>query len=70
MGLARRFRRPPEELPALLAEWRASLQALDEATDLAGLERRVADAEAAWRTEAQRISAARLKAAAGRWPPA
>lgn len=64
MGLARRFRRAPEDLPALLAEWRASLQALDEAADLAGLERRVAEAEADWRTEAQRISTARRQAAA------
>lgn len=63
MGLARRYRRPPEELPALLAEWRAALKALDEAADLAGLERRVAEAEAQWRTEAGRISAARARAA-------
>ncbi|HSI56479.1 MAG TPA: DNA repair protein RecN [Ideonella sp.] len=63
MGLARRYRRPPEELPALLAEWRAALRALDEAADLAGLERRVADAEAQWREEAGRVSTARRRAA-------
>ncbi|MFZ5548304.1 MAG: DNA repair protein RecN [Pseudomonadota bacterium] len=63
MGLARRFRRPPEELAALLAEWRSSLQALDEAADLAGLEQRVVQAHAAWLAEAQQVSAARQKAA-------
>jgi DNA repair protein RecN (Recombination protein N) len=63
MGLARRFRRPPEALPALLAEWRAALQALDDAADLAALEQRVVAALAAWRAEAQRVSSARAKAA-------
>jgi DNA repair protein RecN (Recombination protein N) len=63
LGLARRYRRPPEELAALLAEWRASLKTLDEAGDLAGLEQRVAEALAAWAAEAKRVSAARHKAA-------
>jgi DNA repair protein RecN (Recombination protein N) len=39
LGLARRYRRPPAELPALLAQWRAELAALDAATDLDGLQR-------------------------------
>lgn len=63
MGLARRFRRPPEELPALLAEWQAALKQLDDAADLAGLEQRVAEAQARWHREAARISQARQKAA-------
>jgi DNA repair protein RecN (Recombination protein N) len=63
LSLARRYRRPPEELAALLAEWRASLQALDEATDLEGLEQRVAKSLAAWQAEAKAVSAARKKAA-------
>lgn len=63
MGLARRFRRPAEELPTLLAEWRASLKTLDDAADLAGLEQRVAQAHAAWLAEARRVSTARQKAA-------
>jgi DNA repair protein RecN (Recombination protein N) len=63
MGLARRFRRPPEDLAALLAEWRASLQALDDAADLAGLEQRVAQAHATWLAQAKQVSAARQKAA-------
>jgi len=63
MGLARRFRRPPEELPALLGEWRALLKALDEAADLAGLEQKLAAAERQWRVEAKAVSSARQKAA-------
>jgi DNA repair protein RecN (Recombination protein N) len=62
LGLARRFRRPPEELAALLAEWRGNLQALDEAADLAGLEQRVEQAHAAWLAVARQVSAARQKA--------
>ena len=63
IGLARRFRRPPEELAALLASWRAELAQLDAATDSAALERAAADAERAWRAEAQRVSKARKLAA-------
>ncbi len=63
LGLARRFRRPPEALPALLAEWRSHLQALDDAADLDKLEQRVASALAAWKAEARTVSAARKKAA-------
>jgi DNA repair protein RecN (Recombination protein N) len=44
MGLARRYRRPPAELPALLAQWKDELRALDAAADLAGLERTLAAA--------------------------
>ena len=60
---ARRYRRTPAELPALLAGWQAELQALDAAADLEGLQARVAAAERAWRTEAQKISKLRQKAA-------
>ncbi len=60
---ARRYRRTPAELPALLAGWKAELQALDAAADLEGLEHRAAAAEAAWRTEARRVSQQRAKAA-------
>jgi DNA repair protein RecN (Recombination protein N) len=63
IGLARRFRRQPEELAALLASWRAELAQLDAATDSAALERAAADAERAWRAEAQRVSKARKQAA-------
>lgn len=63
MGLARRFRRPPAELPALLAQWQAELQALDAATDSAALEQALAQANAHYQAEARRISALRRKAA-------
>ncbi len=39
MGLARRWRRPPAELPALLQQWRGELRTLDAAADLESLER-------------------------------
>lgn len=64
LGLARRYRRPPEELPALLAGWRAELRALDAATDTAALEQALAAADARYHDEAKLVSAARKKAAA------
>ncbi|MBT9490639.1 MAG: DNA repair protein RecN [Rubrivivax sp.] len=63
LALARRYRRPPAELPALLSGWQAELAALDAATDLAALEQQATAAEGSWRTEAQRISRLRRKAA-------
>jgi DNA repair protein RecN (Recombination protein N) len=63
MALARRYRRPPAELPALHAEWRAELQALDAASDLAALQAALQAARAAFEQEAQRISRARAEAA-------
>jgi DNA repair protein RecN (Recombination protein N) len=63
MSLARRFRRSPEDLPALWGEWKAALAALDAAADLAGLQKKVDDAVARWRTEARRVSARRAQAA-------
>ncbi len=61
--LARRYRRGPAELPALLAGWKQELQALDAAADLEALERAAAAAEAAWRGEARAVSAARKRTA-------
>jgi DNA repair protein RecN (Recombination protein N) len=63
IGLARRLRRPPEELAAQLVQWRAELAQLDAAADAAALEHAAAQAEQAWRTEAGRVSAARRAAA-------
>ncbi len=63
MGLARRYRRPPAELPALLAQWKSELRALDAAADLDALQRLVAEATAAFNAEAKRLSAARRIAA-------
>ena len=63
MQLARRHRRQPAELPALLQGWRQELQALEASADLAALEQRAVQAEQAWRTEAQKVSRARKTAA-------
>ena len=62
-GLARRLRRPPAELPALLAQWKSELQALDAATDVSALEQAIASTERDYRAEAQRVSALRAQAA-------
>ena len=63
MSLARRYRRTPAELPALLAGWEAELQALDAASDLDALQAAAARAEQAFRAEAARIGKLRAKAA-------
>jgi DNA repair protein RecN (Recombination protein N) len=63
MSLARRYKRGPAELPALLAAWKEELSRLDAAADLAALEaaeRREADAYTAAATA---LSKARGKAA-------
>ncbi len=38
MSLARRYRRPPQDLPAMLAQWKAELAQVGQALDLAALE--------------------------------
>ena len=63
LGLARRYRRPPAELPALLAQWQAELQQLDAASDLDGLNKALSTTRIAFDKEAKRISAARALAA-------
>jgi DNA repair protein RecN (Recombination protein N) len=63
VALARRYRRAPDELPALLDQWREQLRNLDAATDLATLEQAVATAQAAYDQQARRVSAARKSAA-------
>ena len=63
VGLARRYRRPPAELPALLAQWRDELCAIDAAADIDGLQRERDRTLAAFNAEAQRASAARRSAA-------
>jgi DNA repair protein RecN (Recombination protein N) len=63
VSLARRYKRTPAELPALLASWKDELAKLDAAADLAGLEaaeKRELDAVMA---EARALSKARAKAA-------
>jgi len=63
MGLAKRHRRPPAELPALLSQWKQELRALDAATDLDALQAALETAQAAYTAEARRVSAARKAAA-------
>lgn len=63
LSLARRFRRTPPELPALLAGWKDELARLDAAADLGSLEAAAQRAEAAYQADARRVSQARAKAA-------
>jgi DNA repair protein RecN (Recombination protein N) len=63
MSLARRFRRTPQELPGVWAQWQQELAALDEAADLQQLQSRCEEAEQAYRKEALRLRQLRRKAA-------
>jgi DNA repair protein RecN (Recombination protein N) len=63
MSLARRYRRQPAELPALLASWKEELTKLDAAADLAGLEAAEKKAHDEFTREARAVSKARAKAA-------
>lgn len=61
--LARRYRRQPAELAALLDEWKAELAQLDAATDLDALQAKQAAALKRYQKEARTVSTARAKAA-------
>jgi DNA repair protein RecN (Recombination protein N) len=63
LSLSRRYKRSPEELPALLSAWQDELARLDAAADLAGLQAAEQQAQAAYMEEAQLLSKARTKAA-------
>ena len=63
MSLARRYRRMPVEMPALLTSWQQDLEKLDAAADLAGLQAAQAAAQADYLREARQISKARSKTA-------
>ena len=63
MGLARRYKRPPAELPALLKDWKASLHELDAATDLDRLQASESASAKAYQAAARTLSMARAKAA-------
>ena len=63
VSLARRYKRPPPDLPALWDGWKESLAQLDRASDLAGLQQQVASAQAAYQVQAQQVSRARHQAA-------
>ncbi|KNZ33661.1 MAG: DNA repair protein [Methylibium sp. NZG] len=63
LSLARRYRRPPQDLAVLLIDWKAELQALDAATDLAALQAELQAAQAAFDAEAKRVAKLRRAAA-------
>lgn len=63
VSLARRYKRPPAELPALLAAWKQELATLDAATDMATLEAAENAAAKAYTAQAHTISKARTQAA-------
>jgi DNA repair protein RecN (Recombination protein N) len=63
VSLARRYKRAPAELPELLASWKSELRLLDEAADLAQLERKETQAKAEYLKEAGQVSRLRGQAA-------
>jgi DNA repair protein RecN (Recombination protein N) len=63
ISLARRYKRAPDELPALLAGWRAELAQLDAAADLQALQSAERKTQTAFLAEAKAISSQRNKAA-------
>ncbi|MFT4191978.1 MAG: DNA repair protein RecN [Comamonas sp.] len=63
LSLARRYRRTPETLPALLADWRAELARLDAAADLDSLRQAEQQALHAYQRQAQGITRLRQAAA-------
>ena len=63
ISLARRYKRAPQDLPALLQSWRDELTRLDAATDLDGLAAADQAAHAAYLHEAKAVSKSRTKAA-------
>ena len=63
MSLARRYKRQPADLAALLQSWRHELKRLELASDLAALEKTQLAAWQAYQTEARRDSQARGRGA-------
>ena len=63
MGLSRRYKRTPQELPALYLGWQQELLKLDAAVNLAALEAAEEKAKNAFMAEARKRSQARQKAA-------
>ena len=63
LSLSRRYKRTPEELPALLASWKEELTRLDASTDLASLEAAEQKTAKAYQAEATAISKKRRAAA-------
>ena len=63
VSLARRYKRPSEQLPELLASWKIELTRLDTAADVEGLQALEKKTQAAYLAEAKLVSKARTKAA-------
>ena len=63
VSLARRYKRPPAELPEVLTAWQSELQKLDETADLVQLEKNETDAQSSYLQEASRISGLRARSA-------
>lgn len=63
MQLARRYKRPPEELPALLQSWRDELRELDAVVDIGRLRRTEQQAHESYHAAARELSQQRVKAA-------
>jgi len=63
VSLARRYKRAPVELPALLASWKSELRAVDEAADLVQLQSKESQAKADYLKEAGQVSRFRSQAA-------
>ena len=63
VSLARRYKRPADELPELLASWKRELTELDAAADLDSLHAQERKKQAVYMAEAKLVSKARAKAA-------
>lgn len=63
IGLARRYKRTPVELPELLASWKSELHALNEAADLVQLEKKENQTKTEYFEEASEVSYLRSQAA-------
>ena len=63
MSLARRYKRQPTDLPALLASWKEELRALDAQSDLEALERAEQNAQQSYMKEAKALGKSRKLAA-------
>ena len=63
LGLSRRFKRTPEQLPEVLAGWRQELARLDAASDLDALQQAETAAQARWHSAARQVSRQRQQAA-------
>lgn len=63
ISLARRYKRTPQELPALLASWKQELARLDAATNLGALEATEKKAQNAYLAEAKALSKLRTQGA-------